>query len=384
MSTLRLCSPHCGVSPETTSGGETYERELLTRLGQAGVRVELILARDKPHPTGVPNVTVHRFAIGRGLRWWVAPVVVPPAIRRVHEAGGFDLLRVHSLRFIGPAALWARRRYRLDVPVVAHHHHLDPDPLNGLIERRVVEACDRVVVGSQFARRQLADSLGVRVDHVAVAPYGIDARFAPRPARADLRARHGLGEGPVVLFLGGLKPRKNLPLLLDVWAEVARAVPAARLLIAGGGPLLVSLRQRAAAMGLGDRVTFTGYVPEADKPDHFNLADVFVFPSALEGFGLAVGEAMSSGLPVVASDRGSIPELLVDGEGGFLCDPARPATFAQALIRLLADPALRAKQGAANAERVDREFRWERCVATTRHEYERLVDAWRARPAGIR
>jgi glycosyltransferase involved in cell wall biosynthesis len=381
---LRVCSPHCGVSPETTSGGETYERELLTRLGRAGVRLEIVLARGKPHPPGVPNWTVHRFAIGRGLRWWVAPLVVPPAIRRVHAAVGFDLLRVHSLRYIGPAALWARRRWRLDVPVVAHHHLLDPDPLNRLIEKRVVEACDQVIVGSEFARRQLAQALGARVDHVAVAPYGVDPRFAPRPPRAELRQRYGLGAGPVALFFGGLKARKNLPLLLDVWAAVAREVPAARLLIAGGGPLLGALRERAAALGLADRVAFTGYVPEAEKADHFNLGDVFVFPSALEGFGLAVGEAMSSGLPVVASDRGSIPELLLEGEGGFLRDPARPAGFVEALVRLLREAPLRAKQGAANAERVERWFRWERCVATTRRHYEAALERWRRRAAAPR
>jgi len=385
MSALALCSPHCGVSPETTSGGETYEREVLTRLGRDGVRVELILARGKPHPLEVPNWTVHRFAIHRGLRWWVAPFVVPPAIRRVHREVGFDLLRVHSLRFIGPGALWARRRFKLDVPVVAHHHHLDPDPLNRVIEKRVVEACDGVVVGSEFARRQLAEALGVRTDHVAVAPYGVDARFTPRPARADLLARYGLGGGgPVALFFGGLKPRKNLPLLLDVWADVVRACPEARLLVAGGGPLLSELQQRASTLGLGDRARFTGYVPEAEKAEHFNLGDVFVFPSAMEGFGLAVGEAMSSGLPVVASDRGSIPELLVDGEGGFLGDPARPVQFVEALVRLLRDAPLRAKQGAANVERVDRWFRWERCVATTRAEYERVVAAWRARGGRVR
>ena len=376
---LSICSPHCGVNPETTSGGETYERELLTRLGRDGVQIDLILARDKPHPIGVPNWTVHRFGIGRGLRWWVAPFVIPQAIARVHRRVGFDLLRVHSLRYIGPGALWARRRYRLDVPVVAHHHHLDPDPLNHLVDRRVVEACDRVIVGSEFARRQLAEMLGTRTDHVAVAPYGVDGKFAPRPARADLRARYGLGHEPVVLFFGGLKPRKNLHLLLDVWVEVARACPEARLLVAGGGPLLADLRRRAGALGLGARVVFTGYVPEAEKADHFNLADVFVFPSALEGFGLAVGEAMSSGLPVVASDRGSIPELLADGEGGFLCDPARPAQFVEALLRLLREPALRVKQGGANAERIERWFRWERCVAATREQYEQVVSAWRAR-----
>ena len=74
---MRICTPHCGIAPETTSGGETYERELLERLGRAGVQLEIILARGKPHPAGVPNWTIHRFAIGRGLRWYVAPFVVP-------------------------------------------------------------------------------------------------------------------------------------------------------------------------------------------------------------------------------------------------------------------------------------------------------------------
>ena len=81
---MRICSPHCGIAPETTSGGETYERELLERLGRAGVRLEIILARGKPHPPDVPNWTIHRFAIARGLRWYVAPFVVPAAIQRVY------------------------------------------------------------------------------------------------------------------------------------------------------------------------------------------------------------------------------------------------------------------------------------------------------------
>jgi glycosyltransferase involved in cell wall biosynthesis len=376
---MRLCTPHCGLAPETTSGGETYERELLVRLGAAGVRVEVILARGKPHPPSVPNWTVHRFAIGRGLRWYVAPLVVPEAIRRVHAAVGFDLLRVHSLRYIGPAALLARRRYRLDVPVVAHHHHLDPSPLNRLLEKRVVDGVDRLVVGSEFARRQLATELGARVDHVDVVPYGVDARFAPRPPRADLRARYGLGQGVVVLYLGGLKARKNLFVLLDAWAPVAAARPDARLLVAGGGPLLPALRRHAARRGVEASVVFTGYVPEAEKADHFNLADVFFFPSSMEGFGLSVVEAMASGLAVVASDRGSIPELLADGDGGFLCDPATPGRFTERLLLLLGDAALRAKLGGANVERVERAFRWERCVDATRRVYEGAIETWRRR-----
>ena len=380
---MRICTPHCGVAPETTSGGETYERELLTRLGRAGVSIDIILARGKPHPENVPNWTVHRFGIGRGLRWYVAPFVVPAAVRRVKDTVGFDLLRVHSLRYIGPGALWARRRLSLDMPVVAHHHHLDPDPLNSLIEKRVIGAVDAVVVGSEFSRRQLRETLGARIDHVAVVPYGIDAKFAPRPPRQDLVGRWGLRGRPVVLFFGGLKPRKNLETMLDVWTAVAPAHPDARLLVAGGGVLLDDLRRRAAGLGLSNSVIFTGYVPEADKADYFNLADVFFFPSAMEGFGLAVGEAMSSGLPVVVSNRGSIPELVVDGEGGFVSDPTDPARFAERLRLLLGDAALRRKLGQANAARIEERFRWDRCVDGTRHVYEATLEAWRRRSAEL-
>ena len=378
---MRICTPHCGVAPETTSGGETYERELLTRLGRAGVSIDIILARGKPHPEAVPNWTVHRFAISRGLRWYVAPFVVPPAIRRVRELVGFDLLRVHSLRYIGPGALLARRRLGLDVPVVAHHHHLDPSPLNPLIEKRVIDAVDAVVVGSEFSRRQLREALGARIDHVAVVPYGVDAKFAPRPPRMDLAERWGLRNRQIVLFFGGLKPRKNLETMLDVWTAVAPSHPQARLVVAGGGALLGDLRHRADRLGISASVVFTGYVPEADKADYFNLADVFFFPSAMEGFGLAVGEAMSSGLPVVVSNRGSIPELVVDGEGGFVSDPTDPARFAERLRLLLGDAALRRKLGQANAARIEERFRWDRCVDGTRRVYEATLEAWRRRAA---
>ena len=380
---MRICSPHCGVAPETTSGGETYERELLERLGRAGERIELILARGKPHPAGVPNWTVHRFGIGRGLRWYVAPLVVPPAIRRVHEAVGFDLLRVHSLRYIGPSALWSRRRFDLNVPIVSHHHHLDPSPLNPVLEKRVIDASDAVVVGSEFGRRQLQQELGARVDHVRVVYYGVDVRFAPRPPREDLLARYRLADRRVVLYFGGLKPRKNLGLLLTAWSRLAPRQPDATLLIAGGGPLLRELRAQAVRLRLDDRVVFTGYVPEAEKADHFNLGDVFVFPSGLEGFGLVVTEAMSSGLPVVASRAASIPELVVDGEGGFVCEPTDPEAFAEKLGLLLGDRPLREKLGHANRERVERLFRWERCVEGTRRVYEETLEAWRRR-AGAR
>ncbi len=328
----------------------------------------------------MPNWTVHRLPIGRGLRWPVAALLLPPYIRRLSERPGFDLLRAHSLRFIGPAALMARRRYRLDVPIVAHHHHLDADWLNPFIEGPVMRGVERVVVGSEFAARQAAEQLGVPRDKFTVAPYGVDRRFRRGPRPAPLVARWGLDDAVVALFLGGLKSRKNLFFLLDAWRDVTRARPDARLVIAGSGPLLEPLRRRAAAQGQEREVVFTGYVPEAEKIAYYNLADLLLFPSSMEGFGLTVAEAMSCGLPVVVSDRGSLPELVVDGEGGFLVDPSDRDAFVRRALLLCGDPMLRRKLGTANAERVDRFFRWDHCAAATARAYEEVLHEWRASP----
>jgi glycosyltransferase involved in cell wall biosynthesis len=374
---MRICSPHCGVNPETTSGGETYEREILVRLGRAGVKLDIILARHRPYPMGVPNWSVHRFSIGRGLRWYVAPFVVPPAVKRVYDQSGIDLLRVHSLRYIGPGALWARRRYGLDVPVVSHHHHLDPGPLSRLIEKRVIERSEHVITVSEFSRRQLADELGVRVDHVSVIHNGVDERFAPGPRDPELAARLGLGTRPVVLFLGGLKARKNVDLLLSVWPRLLPLVPGAILLIAGTGPLDRTLRRKAAALGLGDSVVFCGRVAEQDKVRYYQLADLFVSPSSLEGFGLSVAEAMSCGLPVLVADRGALPELTGRGAGAAVFDPAKPQEIVEGLAGFLRSQGRRAEGGRLNRGRIDALFRWDRAVRKVREVYEETLARWR-------
>jgi glycosyltransferase involved in cell wall biosynthesis len=374
---VRICSPHCGLDPETTSGGETYERELLRHLAERGAIVDLILARHKRCPEGVRNWVVHRLPIGRGLRWPVAAMVFPPFIKRVFEATHFDLLRVHSLRFIGPAALMARRRYRLPVPVVSHHHHLDPSWFNPLIERRVIQASDRVITVSEFSRRQLVAELGVDGDRVDVVPNGVDERFGPAPRDLDRGRRLGIAAGPVVLWLGGLKPRKNLPFLLEVWRDVVAARPDATLLVAGSGPLEPSLRRRAVELGLARSVVFAGRIAETDKVGCYNLADVFVSTSALEGFGFTVAEAMSCALPVVVSNQGALPELVVAGEGGFVCDSGNLEEFGRSLLRLLADEELRRRLGAFNRARVDRHFRWPYAARRTLEIYEEVIGDWK-------
>jgi len=375
---MRVCTPHCGLDTETRLGGEMYELELLREMAAGGIVFDIMLARHKCSPEGVRNWTIHRLPIGRGLRWPVAALLLPPYIKRLYERPGFDLLRVHSLRFIGPAALIARRRYRLDVPIVAHHHHLDPSRLNPYIEARVMRGVERVIVGSEFARRQACQELGVPAEKFVVVPYGVDRALTPGPKPEALARRLGVAGAPVVLFLGSLEARMNRCFLLDVWQEVIRIRVDARLVVAGDGPLLGHLRGRARTLGLDHSVVFTGHVPAKEKLDYYRLADMFVFPSTMEGFGLAVAEAMACGLPVLISDRGSLPELVVPAADGLVADPNDRGAFVRGILTLLGDAGIRRRFGGANRERVERVFRWDICAAATARVYEEVLEAWRA------
>ena len=375
---MRVCSPHCGIAPESGSGGEVYERELLKGLAGLGVECDILLARGKPHERDVAGFTVHPVWPPKGLRWYVTPFVWPRAIKRVWDAQPFDLLRAHSVRFVGPSALLARRRYRLPVPVVTHHHHLDPSPLNPLIERRVLDASDRIITDSEFARRQLADELGLRTDHVSVVYCGVGPKYTPMPKDPALLKRYGLEGRQVLLCLGPLIHRKNPFFLVKAFAEIRRAAPGSVALVwVGAGPLRAELTALVGKLGLDDSVVFTGYVPEAEKVATLNLADVFVFPSLLEGFPLAPQEAMSCGKPVVAFRVASLGEMVDDGKTGFLVARNDRGAFVDRVLALLRGRDLLARFGAASAERIDRNFRWDMTVRGVLKVYQEVLDGFR-------
>lgn len=341
------------------------------------MRIDILLARHKRYPEGVRNWTIHRLPMSRGLSWPVAPFILPAAIKRVYDVTEFEILRVHSLRYIGPAAFIARRMYGLDVPIIAHHHHVDPDPLNWLIERRVVDWSQRVITVSEFSKRQLGAALRVRTDHVEVVANGVDERFVPGPKDPALVRRHGLEGRMVVLCFGGLKQRKNLPFLLTVWPTVIRKRSDATLVVAGSGPLEGGLRRMADRLGVAASVVFTGRVPEKQKVAYYNLADVMVSPSSLEGFGFTVAEAMSCGRPVVVSDGGALPELVVDGESGFVCAGGDAGAFVRGVLLLLDDVELRRRFGRFNRERIDAFYRWGRNSRKVAEIYEDTLLEWK-------
>lgn len=362
---MRITSPHCGAEPQSQSGGEVYEVELIQSLAAAGHDLHLILASHKQSSSGAGAVTIHRPYLRRGLRWWVTPFVWPWAIARCwRECGPFDLLRAHSVRYAGPSCLIARRVLRLQVPIVTHIHHLDPSPLNGTIERRVLNASDLVVTDSTFARGQLVD-LGVTEAKIRVVNSGIADRFRPLPARAyGYRWDREYGWPRfVIAACGQLIPRKD-----PMWAlRVMRHLKAygygdrIGLVWIGTGALLRGVEAAIREWGLGEMVRLPGHVTEDEKLDIYQRCDLFMHASTLEGFALAPQEAMACGKPVLGRKAASMGEMIEHGISGYLVNDERDA--ADTIEGLIRHPGMVELLGCNAQARAERLFRWSRTMA---------------------
>jgi glycosyltransferase involved in cell wall biosynthesis len=278
--------------------------------------------------------------------------------------GGIDLLRGHSMRHTGPALLLASALTRRRVPVVLHHHHLTPRWAR--LEAAIAGRADAIVTVSEHARRELV-AAGVPGERVHVVFQGI-----ARPPRTDGRDTAAWpGDGLRLLHLGRLEERKKPAVAIDALAELRRMGVQSSLVVAGEGPLTGSLAERARAHGVGDAVRFAGRVSEDDKWRLYDSADVLVFTSTLEGFGLVVAEAQSRGLPVVASAGTATEEALDPGRSGFLVPPSGAAFAAR--LRELAEPERRRTLG-AHAIEFARRFDADACAAGVAAVYRGVVE----------
>lgn len=239
-------------------------------------------------------------------------------------------------------------------------------PLARTALRRIGDDTDVVTYVSGYTRGRFASAFGPQACLERLSP-GVDVdRFVPDPAaRADLRARYGLGDRPVVLCLSRLVPRKGQDMLIRAFGRIRQRVPGAALVIVGGGPYRDDLQKLAQRSGAGGDVLFTGGVPGEELPAHHAMADVFAMPCRtrgagldVEGLGIVYLEASACGVPVVAGRSGGAPETVRDGATGRVVDGTDVDAIATAVGDLLADPATAARMGAAGREWVVQNWQW--------------------------
>jgi hypothetical protein len=255
-----------------------------------------------------------------------------------------------------------------------------PSNLRRRLDRRLSRrVAAHVITVSEHAKRDLVDGLRLPAAKVTVAYEAADPTFeAPVSdvARAAVRATHGLRR-PFVFYVGGFEPRKNVPFLVRAFADARLAD--VDLVLAGGAEVEgADVARLAGELGVGERVRSLGYVPDPELAALYAEALVFAYPSAYEGFGLPLVEAMAVGCPVLAARATSLPEILgTGGEAFALGDPAELTAW---LRRLATEPALRADL-VARARRRACDFSWRRAAAATVEVYRRVLAP---RPAAVR
>lgn len=293
--------------------------------------------------------------------------VQPLAIRRL----GLDLL--HAPAFVGPLLS--------SCPVVLTIHDLSflffPQgfrPLNRwyllLFTRLSVRRARRIIAVSESTRQDLIRCYGLPMAQIDVVYNGVDPSFHPWPEAkvTTFRIERGLPE-QFLLFVGTLEPRKNVVRLVEAYARLSKPRPPL-FLVGGKGWLYREIFARIESLGLQNEVQCVGYVPAEDLPGWYNAAELFVYPSLYEGFGLPVLEAMACGTPVVASRSSSLPEVV--GQAGMLVDPTDVEALRAALESVLQDPSLRETMRAKGLTQAQG-FSWRETARGTAETYQRAL-----------
>ena len=340
-----------------------------------------------------------RRLFNRGRPFRLSPVYYAHYAREVardiHERG-CNLVHLHTVsNFITPI-----RRANPDARIVLHMHDhsladFDPAVIGPrLSQATLILACSRFVAD---AIRRLHPETATRCHELY---NGVDARF--------LKVDSDPAASSTVLFVGRICPEKGVHVLLSAMSEVARAHAETSLSLVGPvdlspkefvdpherDPIFNGLTRYYSQPGayhdlisrdagaLGGRAVLHGRVANSEIGSHYARAGIFVFPSLWhEPFGIPVIEAMAAGLPVVATRSGALPEVVLDGETGILVERGDAEGLARAIRTLLANPALRARMGAAGRRRVQQLFTWDRSVARLESLYDRALHGAAPAPA---
>jgi glycosyltransferase involved in cell wall biosynthesis len=371
---MRICFVSQQIA-EIRTGVGTYANSLIPAVAAAGHGVAVIGRGTRP---AWPDVAYHAVpgapADPTPEGWLSFAWLAARRLRELAASARFDVVHFVDARealfahangrvpFVGtvhdcylaaasPRPSYWRRRYgdwarRWAYHVVARR-----------LERTALRRLRLLIANSRYVEREVAAGYALPAGALRTVYYGFRLDWAPAPG-GERRAP------PEVLFVGANFERKGLPGLLRALAQVKDRVPDARLHVVGDHPSRPRMAALAAALGLGERVVFHGFLGRADVGARYRAAAVVALPSEVEGFGIALLEAMHAGVPVVASTQGGSGELVQDGRDGYLVAPGDVPALADRLLRLLTDERRRAEMG-ASARRTAEGFTLARMVDAT-------------------
>jgi glycosyltransferase involved in cell wall biosynthesis len=320
-------------------GNETYYRQLVRGLAQDESRNQYTLFHT--HPFTLDEIAndsrfmLHKIPANPALRLSAA---LPLALKKINPD-------VFHCQYIRP--LWGRHKTVVTIHDLAYEHF--PDFFHPLevarmkkLVRWTAKRADHILTVSEFSAADIATRFEVPREKITVTYQAASPDFHPRD-KADCQEHlarvYGI-HAPFILYVGRIQARKNLPRLVEAYAQVRQHGADVQLVIVGKTDWQSELLlQKVRELGVEASIILTGFVPFQDLPLFYNAAEASVFPSFFEGFGLPVIESMASGVPTITSFGSSLEE--VAGEGALLIDPADTNSIAAAIETILNDEQLR-------------------------------------------
>ncbi len=365
----------------TLGGSGVVATELGKSLAALGHEVHFITTGHPPRLAGYDErVYVHQVVLGEyPLFQQYTPYSLSLAvkIREVAEQYHLDFVHVHYAIPHATSAFLAREMLKpRRLPTMTTLHGTDITLVGMMpsyyeITRFSIEHSDAVTAVSNFLKDETVRQFRIERPIEVIYNFVDTDLFVPQEDPCTRKRLAPEGER-VLMHVSNFRKVKNLPVLLHVFQEVRRHVPS-RLVLVGDGPEREATERLAVELGVADAVLFLG--DQEYIADLLPAADVFVLPSQHESFGLSALEAMSCGVPVVGSRIGGLPEVIVNEETGFLCDPTDVACMTAIVLGLFRDEPLRRAVGRAARERAVSTFNRAGLVTRYLESYRRLVDA---------
>jgi glycosyltransferase involved in cell wall biosynthesis len=356
---------------------ETYTRNIIRALAQVDPEGDYTLFSPQPFPLQIPGVErMRHVVVPSRLLFGRVPVSLPLALLRER----IDLLHAELM-----APVLTPVRIVVTLYDLSYERYPDffatgvPTGFRQFIPRTVRRAAVVLTI-SEFSKQDIVRFYRVPPEKVVVTLCAADPIFRPLKDEARLaavRARYGTGDH-FILCVGDLQPRKNLKRLITAYVKLRQADATRHKLVLVGRKawLYDEIFAVARASGYVDELIFTAYVPDDDLVALYNAADLFVYPSIFEGFGLPPLEAMACGTPVITSNTSSLPEVV--GDAALMVDPINVEALASAMVAVLGDTDLQTRLSACGLQRAAA-FSWEATARTILRAYHMVEETRRGR-----
>ena len=377
--------------PRIVGGIARVVHDLSKRLIKDGHEVTVVTYRDN---AGVPEyendkgVNVYRvdnyMIHPNNFIDWIMQLnfnLIAKATEIINKEGGFDVIHAHDW-LVTYAAKSLKNAY--DIPIVATIHATEAGRNSGIhddtqryindTEWLLTYEATEVIVNSNFMKNDLQRLFGLPYDKINVIPNGINLNnFTGIERDYDFRRQYAMDNEKIILYVGRLVYEKGIQHLIAAMPKILSNYHDAKLVIAGKGGMIDDLKAETSSLGLDNKVYFTGYMDSKKVQKMYKCADVAVFPSTYEPFGIVALEAMLAGVPTVVSDVGGLDEIVTHGVDGMKSYAGNPNSIADSVTALLYDHQLTTNISKKARQKVKEQFNWEKIAQDTHFTYEKAI-----------